>query len=313
MMQNYSIAVLTHRKFVVHYKYKSYYTSYAYLYIAAIFGFLFCNKRYALQQILLLMTSILLAACNDNVDSTIHDSKNTITATPPTINYTIVNTFPHDTAAFTEGLVWYNNQLFESTGETGYSSIRKVNLKTGAIQQKIDIDKKLFGEGITILNDRIYQITWQSKIGFVYDVKTMRQIQSFTIDTEGWGITSDDKQLIMSDGTSNVYFLDPHTFQKIKIITVNDSNGPVNNINELELIKGYIYANRWQTNDILKIDTASGRVTGKLAFPDLLDKYAKSYDRTRIESLNGIAYDSATNRIFITGKRWPLLFEIKMD
>lgn len=274
---------------------------------------LFCqNKRYIVQISLLFISSIFFVACNSNTDNLTNDPKNTIAASS-NIDYTIVNIFPHDTAAFTEGLVWYNNQLFESTGETGHSDIRKVELKTGAVQQKVDIDKKLFGEGITIMNDKIYQITWQSKVGFVYDVKTMHQIQSFTIDTEGWGITNDGKQLIISDGSSNVYFLDPHTFQKIKIITVSDNNGPVNNINELELIKGHIYANRWQTNDILKIDTASGRIIGKLAFPDLLDKYAKNYDYTRIESLNGIAYDSVANRIFITGKRWPLLFEIKID
>jgi len=285
------------------------------LYLSMIGVFhLFCqNKKYIVQTSLLLILSVFFTACNNNTDNPINDPRNTIAAAAPNINYTIVNIFPHDTAAFTEGLVWYNNQLFESTGETGHSNIRKVELKTGAVQQKVDIDKKLFGEGITIMNDKIYQITWQSKIGFVYDVKTMHQTQSFTIDTEGWGITNDGKQLIISDGSSNVYFLDPHTFQKIKIITVSDNNGPVNNINELELIKGHIYANRWQTNDILKIDTASGRVIGKLAFPDLLDKYAKNYDHTRIESLNGIAYDSTANRIFITGKRWPLLFEIKMD
>lgn len=313
MMNNVSLIIPTQEPSVIRYTPRLSYTSYL-LRMKTVVNVFYHNNKYIVQQTsLLLILSMFFTACNNNTDNPINDPRNTIAAAAPSINYTIVNIFPHDTAAFTEGLVWYNNQLFESTGETGYSNIRKVDLKTGAVQQKVDIDKKLFGEGITIMNDKIYQITWQSKIGFVYDVKTMHQTQSFTIDTEGWGITNDGKQLIISDGSSNVYFLDPHTFQKIKIITVSDNNGPVNNINELELIKGYIYANRWQTNDILKIDTASGRVIGKLVLPDLLDKYAKSYDHTRIESLNGIAYDSAANRIFITGKRWPLLFEIKMD
>lgn len=310
-MNNLFLVILTKQEYVVRCNQRLRDTSY--LSIISVFHLFYQNKKYIVQASLLLILNMFFTACGNNTDNSINNSRNAITTAVPSINYTIVNIFPHDTAAFTEGLVWYNNQLFESTGEIGYSNIRKVDLKTGAVQQKVDIDKKLFGEGITIMNDKIYQITWQSKIGFVYDVKTMHQIQSFTIDTEGWGITNDGKQLIISDGSSNVYFLDPHTFQKIKIITVSDNNGPVNNINELELIKGYIYANRWQTNDILKIDTASGRVIGKLAFPDLLDKYARNYDHTRIESLNGIAYDSATNRIFITGKRWPLLFEIKMD
>lgn len=312
MMNNVSLIIPTQETSAIRSIPSLPYTSYL-LRMTTVVNVFYHNNRYIVQTSLLLIISMFFTACNNNTDNSINDPRNTIAAAAPNINYTIVNIFPHDTAAFTEGLVWYNNQLFESTGETGYSNIRKVDLKTGAVQQKVDIDKKLFGEGITIMNDKIYQITWQSKIGFVYDVKTMHQTQSFTIDTEGWGITNDGKQLIISDGSSNVYFLDPHTFQKIKIITVSDNNGPVNNINELELVKGYIYANRWQTNDILKIDTASGRVIGKLVLPDLLDKYAKSYDHTRIESLNGIAYDSAANRIFITGKRWPLLFEIKMD
>lgn len=255
-----------------------------------------------------IIISFNILACNNS--TTI---KGNIENTTTNLNYTITNVFPHDITAFTEGLVWYKNQLFESTGEEGYSTVRKVDLKTGKVQQKIDIDKKLFGEGIAILNDKIYQLTWKNKIGFVYDVKTMHQIQSFTLDTEGWGITNDNQHLILSDGSSNLYFLEPHNFQKIKIITVSDNNGPVNNINELELIKGYIYANRWQTNSILKIDTASGKVLAQADFSDVLNKYGKNYDPSTIAELNGIAYDSVSNRVFITGKRWPWLFEAKFD
>lgn len=250
-------------------------------------------------------------ACNNNTE-VIDDPKNPITSIS-NINYTIVNVFPHDTAAFTEGLVWYKNQLFESTGEEGHSTVRKVDLKTGKIQQKIDIAKNLFGEGIAILADKIYQLTWKNRIGFIYDVKTMDQIQTFTLDTEGWGITSNSQNLIVSDGSSNLYFLDPHTLQKIKIITVSDNNGPVNNINELELINGYIYANRWQTNNILKIDTTNGKVVAQADFSGVLDKYGKSYDPSKIAELNGIAYDSSNNHMFITGKKWPWLFEVRLN
>lgn len=255
-----------------------------------------------------LICSILLACNNTNTDNS-NQTQNTI----PNLNYTITNVFPHDTIAFTEGLVWYKNQLFESTGEAGYSTVRKVDFKTGNIQQKINIDKQLFGEGITILDDKIYQLTWKNKIGFVYDVKSMHQIQTFTLESEGWGITSDNKHLILSDGSSNLYFLDPHTFQKLKTISVIDNNGPVNNINELEFIKGYIYANRWQTNSILKIDTANGKVLAQADFSNVLDKYGKGYDPSKIAELNGIAYDSINNRVFITGKRWPWLFEARFD
>lgn len=255
-----------------------------------------------------IIISLYILACNNNTTP-----KDNIENTTANLTYTITNVFSHDTTAFTEGLVWYKNQLFESTGEEGHSMVRRVDLKTGNIQQKIDIDKKLFGEGITILDDRIYQLTWKNKIGFVYDVKTMHQIQSFTLDTEGWGITNDNKHLILSDGSSNLYFLDPHSFQKIKTITVNDNNGPVNNINELELIKGYIYANRWQTNSILKIDTANGKVLAQADFSDVLNKYGKNYDPSKIAELNGIAYDSINNRVFITGKRWPWLFEARFN
>lgn len=236
---------------------------------------------------------------------------------PAAVPYTVLNIYPHDTKAFTQGLVFYNNQLYEGTGQKKESTLRKVDYKTGTVQQKIDLDPQLFGEGITVLNDTVYQLTWQDHLIMVYSLKDFKLIRKGYWPNEGWGITDDKTNLIISDGTDKLYFVRPSDFKLMKIVSVSNNLGPVNNLNELEYINGYIYANQWETDYILKIDPSSGFVVGVLDFTDALKKLANiNYDREAQEEgavLNGIAWDAADNKIFITGKRWPKLLEIRLN
>ncbi len=236
---------------------------------------------------------------------------------PAIINYSVVNAFPHDTSAYTEGFLFHDGQLYESTGyEEGMPKNRSslfgvVDLKTGKIQKKAEIDKnKYFGEGIVFLNNKVYQLTWKTKIGFIYDAKTFKKIGEFTFPSEeGWGMTTNGANLIMSDGTSNISYLDPNNFKLVKVLGVTDNNGPVSDINELELINGFMYANKYRTNYILKIDTSSGKVVGKLDFTTL-DNEAKNKYPDAAE-MNGIAYDAVSKKIYVTGKLWPNIYEVK--
>ncbi len=236
---------------------------------------------------------------------------------PAPVPYTVLNIYPHDTKAFTQGLVFYNNQLYEGTGQKKESTLRKVDYKTGTVQQKIDLNPELFGEGITILNDTIYQLTWQDHLILVYSLKDFKLIRKGYWPNEGWGITDDKKNLIISDGTDKLYYVRPSDFKLLKIVSVSNNLGPVNNLNELEYINGYVYANQWETDYILKIDPSSGFVVGVLDFTDALKKLANiNYDREAEEEgdvLNGIAWDANDNKIFITGKRWPKLLEIRLN
>ena len=187
-----------------------------------------------------------------------------------------------------------------------------VNLSNGNIDKKVEIDKgKYFGEGIAFLKNRIYQLTLTNHIGFIYDEKTYKKLGTFTYDGEGWGLTTDGSYLLMSNGSSNIYFRDPSTFNIIKTLGVRDNNGPVQNINELELIKGYVYANQWLTDYILKIDTTTGTVVGKLDLSKLKIEAINKYPFA--QETNGIAYDSVRNKIYVTGKLWPTIYEIQFD
>lgn len=233
------------------------------------------------------------------------------------IPYQIIKAYPHDNTAYTEGLEYYNGFMYESAGQYGKSDIRKTDLETGKILQQQKMDKQYFGEGITIFGNKIYQLTYRERTGFIYDLATLKPIKTFSFNTnEGWGMTTDGKYLIYGDGGTMLYFLDPETQKEVKRITVTDQYGPVENVNELEYIKGYLYANQWQTDFILKIDPNTGKVVGKADLSDLRAKTGiptPTNDETAPEVLNGIAYDSTNNRIFITGKNWPKLFEIKLD
>jgi glutamine cyclotransferase len=227
----------------------------------------------------------------------------------PVYSFTILNSYTHDRDAFTQGLAFENGTLYEGTGLYGKSSLRRVDLETGDMLQVHALPYEYFGEGITIFRDTIIQLTWQSNKGFIYDKNSFEILRDFNYTTEGWGITYDGKRLIMSDGTSDLYFLDPDTFRTIGHIEVYDDEKPVSNLNELEYVNGQIYANVWPTDSIAMIDPYSGRVTGWI---DLSAILPPQDDRMPVDVLNGIAYDTRNNRLFVTGKLWPLLFEIKL-
>jgi glutamine cyclotransferase len=227
----------------------------------------------------------------------------------PIYTYKIVNTFPHDPEAFTQGLVFENGILYEGTGLYGDSSIRKVDLETGKVFQIYSLPKQYYGEGITVYKSAIIQLTLESNKGFVYDKNNFDLLREFSYLTQGWGITHDSDHIIMSDGTSTLYLLNPETFNKIGQIEVRDNNVPLKMINELEYVNGKIYANIWKTDNIAIIDPQNGRVTGWINLSGLLG--TREYGKP-IDVLNGIAYDANTDRLFVTGKLWPLLFEIKL-
>jgi glutamine cyclotransferase len=229
---------------------------------------------------------------------------------PPVATYQIVNAYPHDPAAFTQGLVYEaDGWFYEGTGLNGRSTLRKVKLATGEVVQTRPISDTYFGEGIAVVNDKIYQLTWQSQIGFIYNKASFEQIGEFHYPTEGWGLTHDGTRLIMSDGSDTLHFLDPQTLQETGTIQVYDNNGPVFRLNELEYINGQIYANIWQTDQIARISPQSGQVLGWVDLTGLLGPEDRQQP---VDVLNGIAYDAAGDRLFVTGKLWPKLFEIKL-
>jgi glutamine cyclotransferase len=227
----------------------------------------------------------------------------------PVFTYSVVNVFPHDPDAFTQGLIFEESWLYEGTGLRGESSLRKVDLVSGDVQQMRDLPPAYFGEGITMFGGRIYQLTWQSNVGFVYDKDSFELLGEFHYPTEGWGLTHDDQRLIMSDGTATLHFLDPDTLVELGQVKVHDHDGPVARLNELEFIDGEVFANVWQTDQIAIINPNSGRVTGWLDLTGLLEQDPAA---SPVDVLNGIAYDDETGRLFVTGKLWPRLFEIRM-
>jgi len=230
---------------------------------------------------------------------------------PSTPIYTcrIVNTYPHDPEAFTQGLVFDDGILYEGTGLLGHSSVRKVDLKTGAVLQIQRLPAQLFGEGITVFGDRLIQLTWQSGVGLVSDKRSFRLVKEFRYNGEGWGLTHDGKRLIMSDGTATLRFFHPETYGEVGRITVFDRNGPVAGLNELEYIRGEVYANVWPTSRIVRIDPATGRI---LSWLDLETLSRRNAVFNPDAVLNGIAYDPRGDRLFVTGKLWPNLYEIKV-
>jgi glutaminyl-peptide cyclotransferase len=229
-------------------------------------------------------------------------------ASLPIYGYTIVRAYPHDPGAFTQGLEYVDGVLYESTGLHGRSSVRRVNLDTGAVLQKRDIAAEHFGEGITVYKSDLFELTWQSGIAFVYDRTTFAPKRSFKYNGEGWGLTHDGMSLIMSDGTEFLRFLDPATFAERRRVRVTGVGQPVKNLNELEFVKGEIFANVWMTDYIARIEPASGRVTSYVDLRGLLPERDTPPDSV----LNGIAYDAAGDRLFVTGKLWPRLFEIRL-
>ena len=227
----------------------------------------------------------------------------------PVYGYKIVNVYPHDRKAFTQGLIFDDGFLYEGTGLYGESTLRKVELETGKVLKIHQLPPQFFGEGITLWKGKLIQITWREKTGFVYDKESFQLLREFNYSTEGWGITHDEKRLIMSDGTATLYFLNPDNFEVIGRIEVKDKDMPIANLNELEYIRGEIYANIWQTDRIARISPKTGQVVGWINLKGLLSEE----DRLQsVDVLNGIAYDAKRDRLFVTGKLWPKLFEIEL-
>jgi len=267
-----------------------------------------------LQTLMLLAWTFAAAGCGPTVTSDSGSfpnskSESLSTAPTPTFTFHIVRTYPHDPNAYTQGLAYDDGRLYEGTGQRGRSSLRLVDLETGEVLQIHHLHERYFGEGIVLYEGRIVQLTWQSNLGFVYEQESFKKLLEFPYTTEGWGITYDGQRLIMSDGSATLYFRDPQNFEETGRITVHDQGRPVYQLNELEFVHGKVYANVWQTDTIAEIDPASGNVTGWIDLSGLL----AYMDLSRpIDVLNGIAYDSENDRLFVTGKLWPKLFEIEL-
>jgi glutaminyl-peptide cyclotransferase len=240
---------------------------------------------------------------------------------PARYGFTVVNTFAHDAGAFTQGLIFRDGHLYESTGcdrgaysggrcVAGASSLRKVRFETGEVLQRRDVATEHFAEGLVDWNDRLIQLTWLSNVGFAYAVDTFEPVRTFEYGGEGWGLTKDDRRLIMSDGTSTLRFLDPDTFAETGRLEVTERGLPVNSLNELEMIDGELFANIWQSDDVVVIAPDTGYVTARIDFRPLR---ARLTNTQPIDVLNGIAWDGAGRRLFITGKLWPQLFEVQID
>ncbi|MEO5943964.1 MAG: glutaminyl-peptide cyclotransferase [Ferruginibacter sp.] len=263
----------------------------------------------------ILSLTLLLSACNNNSDR--KDTEAALPsygiAAPVQLSYNIIAQHPHDTSAYTQGLQLYNGKMYEGTGDFETSSLRVTDYKTGKVEKKHMMGSaKIFGEGINIFKNKIYQLTWQSNVVYVYDLNNVdKPIKTFNWPYEGWGITNNGTDLIVSDGSANLYFVNPDDFKVRNTLGVVDNNGPVDQLNELEYIGGFVYANVYQSNFIVKIDPESGHVVGKMTLANLLQPSDIIPDRTDV--LNGIAYDSTTKTMFITGKRWPKLFEVKLN
>ena len=227
----------------------------------------------------------------------------------PRYGYEVVHTWPHDAQAFTQGLVFADGKLLESTGQLGRSSLRRVELETGNVVKQINVADQYFAEGITQLNGKIYQLTWQDQLGFIYDAQSFEKVGQFAYEGEGWGLTNDGESLILSDGSNRIRFIDPNDFHVKKVLTVLDGGAPVKRINELEFVEGEIYANIWHKDVIARINPQTGRVVGWIDLQGILPRGDVS-DHEAV--LNGIAYDEANHRLFVTGKLWPKLFEIRL-
>ncbi|MEO7313228.1 MAG: glutaminyl-peptide cyclotransferase [Chitinophagaceae bacterium] len=271
-------------------------------------------KKYTL----IIAALIAATACNDDPKKPDVPSIPIVDNAPASIAYQIVKDYPHDPHCFTEGLQYVDGKFYESAGNYGESDIRITDPATGKLLQSKKLGKEYFGEGITVLNGKAYQMTYKENTAFVYDAKTLQQTGKFTYNFgEGWGMTTDGKNLIISNGSSNLYFVDPTTFKTLKSVGVYNQYGPVASINELEYIKGFVYANIWQRDMLVKINPASGKVVGTVDLSDLRGKYGypslAQGGENQPETLNGIAYDSTDNKIFITGKNWPKIFEVKLD
>lgn len=280
-------------------------------------------QRFFFTAVYTSIAVLIFIACNNEENKTENISSEPTLPVPQNLSYTVVNAYPHDTAAFTQGLEWYGEILLESTGLYGKSTLRQVEPMNGKSKKQINNEKDIFAEGITVWRDTVYQLSWENHLIFLYDAKTLKLLGTKNWNYQGWGITNDGNALIISDGSDKLYFVEPYSMQVKNILSVKDHMGPVNNLNELEMIEGYIYANRWQYEYILKIDPKNGNVVATIDLTDILRKNSKS-DLSYLSQnnstaqingavLNGIAYNAAKKTIFVTGKLWPEIFEIKLQ
>mgnify|MGYP003460608180 FL=1 len=261
-----------------------------------------------MKQYLLIGILCFAIACKND------DSKGPVTPlpdAPKSMSYSIITSYPHDTSSYTQGLLIYKGEMYEGTGNYTFSKLKKVDIKTGKALQQISLPDEYFGEGITILNDTIYQLTWKEKKVFVYTLKDFKKVKEFDANIEGWGLTNDGKNLIVSTGGSDLNFYDPSTFKLLKTQTVTESGNPSFNLNKLEYIDGYVYANQYLLPYIFKIDPTNGKIIAKADLTGMWDRI-KAID-PHAEVPNGIAYDSSTKKIYITGKLWPELYEVQFS
>jgi len=257
----------------------------------------------------LLLCLVSLGGCHTPANGDRSTSEPAANAVVPRYGYQIVNIWPHDSNAFTQGLILADGKLLESTGEVGRSSLRSVDLQTGRVLKKVDVPEPYFAEGIALLNGKIYQLTWQQHVGFIYDAQSFDRVGQFNYAGEGWGLTTDGKSLILSDGSNRIRFIDPTDFRVTKTITVLDGQTPIDQLNELEYVQGSIYANVWHDDRIAIIDPQNGHVTAWINLAGLIPQ-GELQDPEAV--LNGIAYDQVNDKLYVTGKLWPRLFEIKI-
>lgn len=274
-------------------------------------------KNYPFKQaylfpriITILLSCSLFFSCNNGDDSNQDNSPNPDVLVPKTLSHSIINAYPHDTGSYTQGLTFYNNELYESTGLEGQSKLMKVDLITGKAIKQIELAKDIFGEGITILRDTIYQLTWKNKVVFVYTLKDFKKVKEFPINTDGWGITHDGTRLIVSTGSSDLYFYDPSTFKLLSKSGIIEGLNLTFYLNELEYIDGYVYANQYTYPYILKIDPVAGKVVAKYDLSDMWKRVKSIFAEAEVP--NGIAYNEVTKKIYVTGKNWPELYEIQL-
>jgi glutaminyl-peptide cyclotransferase len=269
----------------------------------------FCPMKFKWLSMLALC-AVYMSSCNNTGPASGNSDDTSNSTNTPMISYSIAASYPHDTSSFTEGLEFYKGELIESGGNYGKSKLFSYDLTSGKSSRTIPLDSKYFGEGVTVVNDTAYQLTWKENVVMVYSAKDFRKVKEFPFNGEGWGLTNDGKNIIASNGTSNLFFYEPETFRLLKTQLITENGSSVLNINELEYINGYVYANQWGYPYIIKIDPNSGQVVGKLDLTELVNK-VKAQD-PKADFLNGIAYNPETKKFYVTGKYWPQIFELQL-
>lgn len=272
--------------------------------------YLIKSTLYPSRFLLFTITGTFLFACNNGDSSNSETPVSPQLTGPKTLSHSIISAYPHNTNSYTQGLTFYNNELYEGTGLEGQSKLMKVDLTTGKAIKQIDLSKDIFGEGITILRDTIYQLTYKNKVVYVYTLKDFKKVKEFPLSTEGWGITNDGSRLIVSTGNGELYFYDPSTFKLLSKSGIIEGQNLTFNLNELEFIDGYVYANQYTYPYILKIDPVAGKVVAKYDLTDMWNRVKSIFPEAEVP--NGIAYNEVSKKIYVTGKLWPELYEIQL-